>query len=537
MPNMIKTSILITMIILIFSACSSTEDIKTVEVEQNLSFMLPGEPIEFDPSLSNETYGSAIISHLFEPLVKVDKEGLIIPAAAESWTIDDNNKRFVFHLRKEAVWSDGKAVTAKDFHYALMRIISPDGISQNSGLLTPFILNAEAYTKGETPSTEVGIKVIDMYTLEIETSQATPFLLELISFSIFSPVRKDIVESYGDSWDKSPNSFVSNGPFFLSEYHHNDYAKITKNTLYWGADTIKLETIKFKFRKESDDILALYQSGEIDGLYEITIADLRRIPESEPESYTNIAPSTAYLVFDHKNPKFSDRRLREAISIAIDRRQIVDEALLGSGIPSNYLIPITYKVEGLPFHDFTEINQAPNLTRANMLIDDLQSEKILDDDPLTLLYMENGPDVETSKLIAKTLTENLGVVIEAKALPWSSLYDTALNGNYDLIMIGWSADYPHPMTFLSTFTDGAVGSTIIRWHDDAYDNELKLYLASETPKNSLESLKKAEALILDDYHIAPIYYRKGLCLMKSKVKGWYRNTSSQFIFTETWIDE
>lgn len=526
-----KMIVLILLILstMIVSACDNQKDEVSVESKNELTFMLPGESNSWDPGLTNETYSRVIINHLYEPLVIENAQGEIVSAAAESWTINEDYTVFQFMLRSNAKWSDGKDVTADDFYYALERILSPERLSDNNGLLAPFVKNALAYTQGRSDFDQVGIRVIDKLTLEIETETPTPFLLQVLSSASFSPLRQDVVMT--DGWDKNPDICISNGPYVLNSYSQGKSVGLIKNEFYWDNTTIMTDKLSFVFRDKSDDVINLYETGVIDGLYEISISELRRLTESDTHVHSNVAPSTAFVIMDHNNPIFKDDRMRKALSIGIDRKEIVDDALFGSGISSHYYVPLTYSIEGEPFHDFIDLDLESDIDEARALISSLKADDLIQDQPINLLYMENGPDVKTAQLLANAIGRNLDITVETKAMSWPDLFDVALNGQYDMIMFGWTADYPHPMTFLSGFLEGGILSKVTRWHDPKVDQSIAQYM-SNSRVDSLQQLQSIEKVILSGHHILPIYHRKELFIIHPDIQGWYRNTSSQFIFKE-----
>ncbi len=505
-------------------------------VEQKLDFMIPGEPASLDPAVGNETYANAILHHLFEPLVKEDAEGEIVAAAAKRWETDTDQKVYTFYLREDAKWSDGQPVTSQDFKDAWMRIIEPGSTSAIRGLLTPYILNAEAYNSELVDASAVGIDASSRFVLKVRLQTPTPFFLEILTFARLAPIRKDIVDVHTEDWTLEPSTYISNGPFRMENYEQSNLILLSKNEHYWANDNVKLDQIQIMFRDRSNDIAKMYENNEIDIMYEITLADLRRIPSSEPDSYWNIAASTAFLVLNHEKMPMQDSRFRKALHHALDRKHIVDKSLLGSGIPSQYLVPMVYRMNGEPFHDFLDLDPGTDLDKASLLLKELEDDGLMTSDPIRFMYMEGRDDEKVSLEIAGAWS-NIGLNVETIGMAWPDLYNSGINREYDVLMIGWTADYPHPMTFLETFKSGSINSVITGWSDPLYDEGLRDLLSLQDEEKSLQKMKQLELLITREHHIIPVYYRKGLFLVSPEVKGWYRNTSAQFVFTEAWIEE
>lgn len=519
-------------LVLVLVACSQEE---TQEVLQEMTFMVPSEAASLDPNFSNETYGSIVIQHMYEGLVRIDEEGKIVPAAAESFTVTDQNTTFTFKLRENLKWSDGQPVTADHFRNAWLRFMDPELSSVNASVISPYILNLDEYLKGEADLADVGIYVLDDYTFQVKTKVSTPFLVDILTHNLFFPVRLDAVEKDPENWSKNPDYVITNGPFVLSDYKPNEYFVLKKNDQYWDADAIHLDTLTFSLRSTEDDIAELYNSNQLDGSFEITTKEINKISNGELHATSTILPSTAFMTFNHDNDLMSDVRFRQAVSIALDREGVVNEVLSGAGIPTRYLVPIIYKINGQSLRDFTELDPGVELDKARSLIQELKDEGVFNGRTITFHYMDNGPDALVSEYLMKKLSEDLDLDIELIALPWADLYNLSLNEDYDMLMMGWGADYPHPMTFLSAMQRDSFYGPITRWQDDAYEQAIDDFLLITDEQEALEALRDIEDLVLDEYHIAPVYYRKGLALVSQNIKGWYRSTF--FNFTRARIEE
>jgi oligopeptide transport system substrate-binding protein len=356
-----------------------------------------------------------------------------------------------------------------------------------------------------------------------------------LTHNLFFPVRFDAVEQDPENWSKNPDIVISNGPFILKEYKADEYFILEKNPHYWNADTVSLTELTFSLRRSEDDIAELYNTDLLDGLFEVTASDLKKIYNGELDATSSILPSTAFMTFNHDNELMSDPRFREAISIALDRQGVVNEVLSGSGIPTRYLVPIIYKIDGESFRDFTDLDPGMELEKSRKLIQELKDDGIYDGRTITFHYMESGPDALVSEYLMEHLEENLGLDIELIGMSWTDLYSLSLNEDYDMLMMGWGADYPHPMTFLNIFVEGAFYAPITRWHDPDYEKAINDYLLITDEREALIALREIEDYVIGGHHIAPIYNRKGLALISQKVEGWYRSTF--FDFTRAYIVE
>lgn len=518
--------------LILLSGCTSVDKLKETSVQvEPLRFMLPGEASNFDPGITGEIYASPFIYHAFEPLVRLSETGEVMPGVAERWEISTDGKKYVFYLNKSAKWSDGTNITAEQFKESWLRMMAPKSDSASVGTLLPFIVNGEKYNKGMVSKEVVGIKSLDAYTLEVTLNKQTPFFLEMIAYWAFSPVRLEIVNEMGANWAKSPTQCISNGPYQLVEYTPGVQMIIEKNPYYWNKDHIAIEKIIFLFKQEGVDPYTLYVQGDIDGIYQVKPVEKRTMVGVESDIHINQAMSTAIIYFNHESKRFKSLELRKALSLSVDRKKIVDEVLLGAGTPSQYLIPSILNLNGKPLHSFSSLDVPPDYTHARTLIKKLKSNGVFKE-PIHVSYMIGGPDEEVIKSVVANWEKELDIKMELEGMSWPELYKFATTGDYDIMMLGYTGDYPHPMNFLSLFTSNSISSIVSRWSDKNYDT--LFYKAMQASDDALLATEMVdlEAAILNEHHILPLYHRKTICLMSDRVQGWYRNALSEFVFTE-----
>ncbi len=508
---------------------------KAPEATQEFRFLLQSAPTELDPTQTNESFATPIIYHVYEPLLREDSQGKLIPGLAERWEVSEENTRFTFYLRKNAKWTNGEGITAQQVRDTFLYILDPQTASKNVGILSPYVVNASAFNQGTLKKEDVAIKAIDDYTVQIDTIGPTPFFLNLMSFINLSPVLVDQIISRGPDWDQHPEDYISNGPYKMVEIVPNERVVIEKNPNYWNASTIAIDRITYYFLKADQDPIQLYQDGIVDGIYELEPSKLRTYPELESEVHSHIAPSTSFMVVNHRKPLFQDIRLRKALDQTIPRDLIVSDVISGSGIATQFLVPINYHLAGQPFHDFTALVAPTSVSDAKLAIEEIRKESNAFNQPLELLAMDTGPDKNVAEAIAKHWKETLNIDVSVTAMPWGDLFDRALKGEYDLIMLGFGGDYPHPMTFLSNFQKDGILTQIIGWYDPTIDDLIKSALSLTDEAEALDAFRNIEKQLLDQSPIFNLYYRKKITLMSQKVTGWYRNSSSQFVFTEAQI--
>ena len=292
----------LSLVVLVFSACSNTAKVSDSDIIVNLSV----EPKTIDPSFNAQIYGVIYIQHVFEGLTTRDRNNKVVEGVAESWDISSDGKVYTFHLRTNALWSDGKPVVAEDFVYSWRREVDPAVASEFSYQHEP-VKNARDITAGRKPVETLGVKAIDDYTLEVELEAPTAYFLELTAFPTYAPLRRDIIEEYGDSWTLSPETYIGNGPYVMSERNIDENIIMVKSENYWNADTIIAPKITFVFMQDGAAAIAGIKDGTLHMAYEPPQQD---IPTLTEEGLIQIKPLIAtyyypinvtnrYLIFIH----------------------------------------------------------------------------------------------------------------------------------------------------------------------------------------------------------------------------------------------
>lgn len=335
-----KKIIYLLLITILLISCGSKKSNDSIRVS------IGAEPQSIDPSFLSAIDSIIYAVHVFEGLTTKDKDNNIVGGAAESWDISEDGLSITFHLRDNAKWSDGKNVEAKEFVYSFRRLADPKTASSYSFLITP-IKNAAKIMKGELPTEELGVEAIDEKTLIVNFEAPTAYFLELASIPIFSPLREEFIS---DNWTFSPDTYIGNGPYKMTDRKPDEIISLEINTNYWNKDAIVAKKIDFIMFSDVSTAYAALKEGSILYSYRIPNADMELLKE---EGYLVITPSlgTAYYALNNTNQVLKDKRVRRALALAIDRNYIVEKITKGGEIPAAAFIPYGLKdVEG----DFRE---------------------------------------------------------------------------------------------------------------------------------------------------------------------------------------
>ncbi|KKJ76482.1 peptide transporter [Kiloniella litopenaei] len=493
------------------------------------------EPGTLDPQISEGVPSAHILRDLFEGLTAEHTDGSIIPGQAESWTISEDGKTFVFKIRENAKWSNGDPVTAHDFVYAWQRAVAPATGTAYSFLLYP-LENAQAISSGEEKDlSKLGVKATDDRTLEVKLSGPAPYFLGMITHSVAYPVHKATVEAHGANWTR-PDNMVSNGAFKLQEWTPQSRIVAVKSDTYWNKDTVKLDKVVYYPTESQTTALKRYRAGELDWTYEVPNDQIKWIKENLPDEFhVSNYLGTYYYGFNMTKPPFNDPKLRKAFSLAIDR-EILTSKIVGAGeVPAYAFVVPGVTAYDPVYADFKAKDQAARNAEALKLYEEAGYSK---DNPIEIELRYNTSDNHKKIAIAvqnmwkKTLGAKVNLVNEE----WKVYLETRkLKEATQAFRAGWIGDYNDPNTFLELWlSDSGLNDTGFDSPEfDSLMNQAKLEQDADKRK---KLLMQAETIFLEANAVAPIYHYVTKRMVKPYVKGWENNVMdhirSQYITIE-----
>ena len=520
MKNIFPVSAL-TLLMLSASAATCAADIPPgtqLAASQEIVRHIKDEPASLDPIKAVGLPEIPVIRDLFEGLTNQDASGKIIPGVATDWHSDDN-KVWVFTLRPDARWSDGELVTSSDFVYSWQRLVDP----KNSSTFAWFaelagIKNAGAIIKGSMAPDQLGVKALDATHLQVTLDKPVPYFISLTAnFSLF-PVPQKVVEQYGEQWTKAGN-LVGNGAYQLQNRVVNEKLELVRNPHYWDNAHSVLNKVTFVPISEESSATKRYRAGDIDITESFPKNQFAMLKKLLPgEVYTPDQLGTYYYAFNTQKGPTADVRVRQALSLSIDRK-IIAEKVLGTGEkPAWYFTPdvtagFSPAASPLQQHSQKELNaQAKSLlTEAGY-----GSAKPLN---LTLLYNSSENNQKVAIAVASMWKKNLGVTVKLQNQEWKTYLDSRNSGDFDIIRASWVGDYNEPSTFLSLLTSRHSGN-IARFKNAEYDALLDKASRETSEKARSDDYNHAEQIIADSAPIAPIYQYTNGRLIKPYVKGY-----------------
>ena len=508
----------------------------------SMTFNLVTEPKTIDPTLNQAVDGGHVINHTFEGLYRETAEGFI-PGIAESHDIknnEDGTATYTFKLRKDAKWSDGEPVTAKDFVFAWKRAVNPATAAGYSYIMAP-IVNATEITAGEKAVDELAVKAVDDNTLEVTLTQEIPYFIELTTFPTYAPLREDIVgDDTNGTWAKDPKTAITDGPYILTEYVMGDHLVLEKNPNYWNKDSITMDKIVGKMINESGTTLAAFRDGTLDISEQPPAGE---IPQLVASGECQVVPylGTAYYVINTKtaNKALQDVRVRKALSMVIDRKQLVENVTRGEEVPAmGFVCPTIVDSEG---NDFREkagnyyLKETAQLEEAKKLLAEAGYPDGKGIGEVEIIY--NTAD--KNKAVAEAIMEmwkQIGVTVKLNNQEWQVFQDTRDRLEYPSVARhGWIGDFHDPQTFLDMYVSGnIIGGN--GYSSEAYDKACKTGISS-VGKERDAAFYEAEKILVDDAYIIPLFFQTIPLLVSDRIDNWFMTETGKLWFGETTIAE
>lgn len=518
-------------------------------VEQKIVYNLGADPKTIDPQLNSAVDGSTIIHNAFEGLMREDENSKIVPGTAEKYEVSDDGTVYTFHIRKDAKWSDGKPVVAGDFEYAWKRALNPKVAAEYAYQLF-YIKNGAAYYNQEkvggkvATAEDVGVKVIDDNTLEVTLEAPVPYFLSLAAFPTYFPVRKDIIEGNEEKWTLKPDTYISNGPFKMSEWKEKESIIFVKNENYWDAKNVKLETLEVKLIDDQITYLNAFKSGEIDVIESPPQAE---IPTLLDEGTAKIYPylGTYFYVINVSDkakdvdPKaaeaLSNPKFRKALSLAIDKQLIVDKVAQGGQAPATSYVPAGILDSiGKEFQKEYS-SKGANIEEAKKLLAEAGYPNGEGAPTITFTFNTDQGHQNIAQAVQDMWKTNLGINVELKNEEWAVFQDTRNNFQYSIARHGWIADYNDPMTFLDMWTTGN-GQNNAGYSNKEYDKLIAQAKVELDDAKRTELLHKAEDILMDESPIIPLYYYTNVLCIDKNVKGTYKSPLGQMEFRDAYVE-
>ena len=485
-----------------------------------------GEPGSLHPALSQGTHESIILDHVFEGLMKRDKEGKIVPGMAKDYKVSDDKLTYTFNLRDDAKWSNGDPVVAADFEYAWKYALNPNSASDYAYQLY-YLEGGHEFNSADTKKTSeedlkkledaVGVKATDEKTLVVKLKQPTAYFLELCAFYTYYPIDKKVQEENPD-WAKDGSTFVCNGPFTVKEWNHDQDVVTVKNDNYYNKKEVKLSGVTFIISEDQNTEWQMYQNGETDVNFNLPQDVLGKLrADKDKELTTTPKLSTYYYRFNTTRKPFNNVKVRKALAMGVDRQLLIDQVAQGGQSPAYGTVPSGVADAKGDFRENGGDYFKSDLEGAKALLAEGLKEEGMDKLDLSILYNTS----EGHKKIAEAIQQmwkKLGVNVTLENTEFKVKIDREHALDYDVSRSGWVGDYIDPNTFLDMYTSWSTQNDT-GWTNPEYDKLIKDAAEEFDPAKRMQYLHDAEKTLIENMPIMPIYYYTDNIMQKSYLTG------------------
>ena len=486
--------------------------------EKEITVAVNSETGTLDPAGSIAlTYLSYSVTALDE-LLTYDENGEIEYRAAESYEVNEDSTVWTFHLREDALWSDGTPVTAEDFLNTIRRALDPASGSGYAVYLFP-IENAEEIYDQEASMDTLGVDTPDDHTLVFRLEEPCVYFLDLLRLPVYTPSCAKYADSVDSGWDKDPETSLANGPFMLAEYVPDQYFVLEKNESYWNQDAVRLDRIIYRFFDDTQAMAAAYETGEVDVAVSLP-SSVMELYEGRDDLLVTEQIATRYIYFNLDVEPFDDVRVREAFNLAIDREELC--RILGEDTEPTYNLVAKYMIDkntGMRFVDEAEQPFGENAERARELLAEAGYPDGEGFPEITYSYPTLEMDSDTAQVIREQLKKNLNIDIELKAQELQANYSSRHAGDFDLCRMNWTADFADPYTYLSMLLSNSTYNCS-GIHDEEYDAIVEASGSEQDPAARSVLLHQAEQRAVgEQFYIIPLYAMKSVNLVNPEITG------------------
>jgi oligopeptide transport system substrate-binding protein len=476
-----------------------------------------------DPQYSSASKDAQILGDLYEGLVGLDAAGNPAPGAAQSWDISADGFTYTFHLRDGLKWSNGDPLVAQDFVNGAERQENPQLASGKAYYLytqVPVTGVADYNSKSLTDWSRVGISAPDPKTVVMHLDRPNPNTLRMLNYYYISPLHKPSFDAHGTDFIQ-PGNFVGNGAYVMKELVPQSHVLLVKNPNYWDAADVQVESIKYVVTEDVSTELKSFKAGQVDITWDVPTDQLPALKKAFG-GQLHIAPyaATDHLTFNTAKAPLTDIRIRKALALAIDRDIVVNRiARGGDRIILSFVPPMDPAYPQLKPADFTDDQKANDALALKLM----QEAGYGPDKPLTLDFYCTSEDLQRkiTQAIAILWQKKLGVISRIRLEESQSLYDDFYKLQWDVYCDGMTGDYAGAEPFLVYHS--AAAESGYPWKNAAYETKMA-EAAAETDQDARRKLlAQAEQIMLDDFHLAPLYQEVKRNLIAKRVTGWVDN--------------
>jgi oligopeptide transport system substrate-binding protein len=479
------------------------------------------DPDSLDPQKARGFEAQSIVRDLCEGLTTLARDGGVAPGSARSWEASADGLTWRFHLREDAHWSDGEPLVAADFVAGLQRLVDPATASAYAQYVD-VIANSGEIIAGRRPVSDLGVAAPDAATVLITLQSPAPYLPALLTHPSTCPAHRPTLAAHPQDYAR-PGTMVSNGAFTLTEWVQGASVLLSRNRHYWNDAATQLDGVRYLFIPDENAELARYRGGELQvtfvvprGQYDWVKANLADQLHVHPQL------TTYYYGFNLRRPLFADKPgLRRALSLVIDREKLAQQVLRVGELPAYGWVPPGVDHYTSQHFDYAQEGMEARIAEARRLYAQAGYSA---EHPLRFELRYNTGDVHTklAVAIAWMWKEALGADVQLVQAEFKSLLQDIDRGDVEMFRSSWVGDYNDAYTF-AQYLKGDFGVNLPHYRSAAYDALLAQAATATDAAQRRARLEQAEALMLKDHPLLPIYFYVNKHLVKPEVQGWYDN--------------
>ncbi|MFG5364278.1 peptide ABC transporter substrate-binding protein [Enterococcus faecalis] len=526
-----NSNIVFLLLICVFfiSGCSVSTEKNTEPAKQVFSRVEPVELASIDVSLATDGYSQTVLSNVNEGLYRAGRDEKLEDAGAKGVAISEDGLTYTFQLNKQARWSDGKPVTAKDYVYSWRRTVSPDTGSEIAMLFSP-VKNATKIVEGKLSQEKLGVKAVNDYELVVSLESPTPYFLSLLAYPTFFPQREDIVEKYGKEYAMTSEKTVYNGPFCLEDFKGpgvSTFWVLKKNDQYWDKKHVKLSEVKTQVVKDQGTAYNLYQDGKVDETY--VTGEFYLQNKKNPE-LREIQQSNSFYIqanVGNKESIVANKLVREALSYATNREELTDKVLNNGSVASDNLSPRGMAFSPKNAKDFEdECSVKAKYDKEQALAKWQESALEKQGKTVELLVSDTGNSKQIGEYLKAQWEAHLpGLTVNVTPLPFSAVLERMQKRNYELVLTGSKPEYPDPTSLLNSLvTDNAQNySGYSNQQVDQLMKKVHEELGTDIEAR-WDTLIDVNNLVMEDLPVIPLLQQRKTYLRNKDIKGVQEHT-------------
>ena len=500
-------------------------------------------PETLDPALNSAVDGANTIITIFEPLLLINENNEVVGGQAESWEASEDGLTWTFTMRDGLKWSDGTDLNAKDFEYSFKRMADPDTAAPYAETCLGMIDGFDAAQAGDTDALNVKASD-DGKTLTIVLSYPCSYFDKMAAFATMSPVQQATVEANGDGWCTSAETFVSNGPYMITEWTPSERIVLTKNPNYvggWDSSKIVSESITLLLLEDSSASYAAYNSGEAVLIKDVPTDEIPSLTKAEDggDFYVDTILGTYYVSLNLQRDAFKDAKVRKALSLAIDRDYVANTIMQGTYSTADSIVGPGIVDENGYFHDngnapYISADYEANMAEAKKLLEEAGYPNGEGYPTIEYSTNDSGYHVPLAEYLQQTWGD-LGITLTISKMEWSAFTAARRAGEYDVARNGWVMDYNDPSNMLDLFcTDN--GNNDGKYSNPEFDAAIDASRVADSAEHFAQ-LHKAEDILMEDMGCLPIAYYNDYWLQKSSLKGTWHSPYGYWYLQYGYIEE